>query len=167
MADYYTHLSFMVPAVRVAEATWLTTIFSGLASNSSTGDDTEGLFPGMEISDEFRNDLRAAGAYEYWGFAGSFAPSDGYWIRSDDAPNLDALGVVLSQFLERYRPEEAITFCWAETCSSPRLDAFGGGVAIITAKDTLWKNLTNLEEAAKHNWEQHKILSFHLEGEHE
>jgi hypothetical protein len=41
----------------------------------------------------------------------------------------------ISSFLERWRPDQCHSFAWAEYCSKPRLDEFGGGAAFITAKE--------------------------------
>lgn len=162
MADYYTHVSFVIPAVSEAEGKWLTAVFKGLEN----GTDEEGseLFPGLEISDSLRKNLAVASAHEYWGLGGHLYASldEGFWVASEDSPNLDALGEVLVEFLSLYRPTDVITFTWAETCSRPRAGAFSGGVCICSAEGSLWRTLGALEEAAKRNWEQHKLLSFDL-----
>jgi hypothetical protein len=37
--------------------------------------------------------------------------------------------------LQKFDPEGQVAFEWSEDCSKPRIDAFGGGAAFITAKE--------------------------------
>ena len=62
------------------------------------------------------------------------------WFHFDESGDIDALVEVLQEFLKDIDPEGAIGFSWADTCSKPRVDEFGGGAVYITATDTKWMN---------------------------
>jgi hypothetical protein len=36
--------------------------------------------------------------------------------------------------LEKFNPDGCVTFEWSHDCTKPRIDAYGGGAAIITAR---------------------------------
>jgi hypothetical protein len=58
----------------------------------------------------------------------------GIWIHSDSS-GADAACDFVQHLLARFGIEEPVGFEWANTCSKPCLDAFGGGAVIITATE--------------------------------
>ena len=40
----------------------------------------------------------------------------------------------LQHLLQKFDPQGCVTFEWSHDCSRPRLDAYGGGAAIVTAR---------------------------------
>lgn len=78
----------------------------------------------------------------YWGVAHYFEPAPPKGREtlylSDDAgcPNLDALAELLQQYLALFEPNRVLSFAWADTCSKPRPNEFGGGAAVVSAKKT-------------------------------
>jgi len=58
----------------------------------------------------------------------------GIWIHSDSG-GADAACDFVQHLLDRFGIHESVGFEWANTCSKPCLDAYGGGAAIITASE--------------------------------
>jgi hypothetical protein len=58
----------------------------------------------------------------------------GIWIHSDDS-GADAACEFVQHLLDKFGIEESVGFEWANTCSKPCLDAYGGGAVIITATE--------------------------------
>jgi hypothetical protein len=54
-------------------------------------------------------------------------------ICAEESGNVDYAAALIQAFLERFRPEQAHTLTWSETCSQMRIDEFGGGAILITA----------------------------------
>jgi hypothetical protein len=76
--------------------------------------------------------------------AGSIAGFEVAWkddsvvFYSEESANVDHLVHLVQKFLRKFRPQEAWSVTWAETCSKPRIDEFGGGAAFVTAGDVRW-----------------------------
>ena len=49
--------------------------------------------------------------------------------------DIDGVLGLVQRFLEKFRPNDYWSIEWSNTCSKPRVDAFSGGAAIITAKE--------------------------------
>ncbi len=56
------------------------------------------------------------------------------WLHSDSG-GIDAVCAFIQHLLRKFNLPEAVTFEWSHDCSRPRVDAYGGGAAIITAKE--------------------------------
>ena len=123
MANYPTLFSFAVTDLTDAQRTWLEALLAT---------DEEGL-PSAE--------LRPLLADETPGFAAQFE-DDGrtLWVHSEDGGTPADAANVVQQFLARFRPEDSLGFEWANTCSRPIIDAFGGGAVFITATHQRWNN---------------------------
>lgn len=61
---------------------------------------------------------------------------DGLWFHADEAGDPDHVAQFVEEFLRRFRPDDHVGFSWADTCTKPRLDEFGGGAMVITAHGT-------------------------------
>jgi hypothetical protein len=73
---------------------------------------------------------------EDWQFdTDSNDPSNGrgLWLHSSDG-GIDAVCAFIQHLLGRFAPKRHVTLEWSNDCSKPRVDAFGGGAAIITAR---------------------------------
>lgn len=62
------------------------------------------------------------------------------WFHSEESFNVDSASLVVQRFLKECRPNGVVGFTWAETCSKPRLDEFGGGACCITANEITFMN---------------------------
>lgn len=58
----------------------------------------------------------------------------GLWIHSEEG-GIDSACLFIQHLLAKYQPAECVEFQWSDDCSKPRLDAFGGGAAFITATE--------------------------------
>jgi len=58
-----------------------------------------------------------------------------YWVRIYDMEHGEpfAVGLVMREFLAKFRPHERWFMEYSRSCSKPRNDAFGGGVVLVTA----------------------------------
>jgi hypothetical protein len=62
-------------------------------------------------------------------------PSEGWglWLHTNSG-GLDAVCVFIQHLLQRFDAAGHVTFEWSHDCSKPRVDAYGGGAALITAR---------------------------------
>ena len=60
------------------------------------------------------------------------------WLYSEEHGNPDHVAQFIQTYLKKFDPKESFSFTWAHTCSKPRLSAFSGGCAFVTAKDVEW-----------------------------
>ena len=58
----------------------------------------------------------------------------GLWLHSSNG-GIDAVCAFLQHLLQKFDPTAQVSFEWAHDCSNPRVDAYGGGAAIVTAKE--------------------------------
>ena len=80
-------------------------------------------------------------------------------VYMDDTPRMclyaeengDPMSAALfcQAYLEKFDPAGHIAFSWAETCSKPRFDAFGGGAVVVQANRMIWMNTCTWIEAEK------------------
>lgn len=62
-----------------------------------------------------------------------------FWVTAGDA-NMDNLLNLTQRFLRKFRPNELFVIRWAEICDKPRVGAFGGGVWIVGANESIYMN---------------------------
>ncbi len=80
------------------------------------------------------------------------------WVRSEDSGDVDYTVDLVQAFLKRFELDLVVSFQWANTCSRPRPNAFGGGAVVISRRDAIWFNTgTLLEHAAKIETERLKL----------
>ena len=123
MADYYTNLSLIVNLPTEAAQVYAL----DLAQQASQGR------LGEELSKDFPPAL--AEVVEGWDFeteTGSPAGEHGLWLHSQYG-GVDAVCAFVQHLLQKFNPQGRVTFEWSNDCSKPRVDAYGGGAAIITA----------------------------------
>jgi hypothetical protein len=126
MADYYTSFSFVLDlpgAEAIKYAINLATIAEALRWESEEDRQTR--------ETQFPKELELF--LDEWDFEVAEEKS-GIWIHSNDG-GTDAACQCVQHLLDRFGIIEAVSFEWANTCSKPRLDAYGGGAAVITATD--------------------------------
>jgi hypothetical protein len=123
MADYFTNFSVIVPLPTEAAERYALDV----------ADQAARIHQGDEMPEDFPISLRDV--VEDWQF--ETHPSDpsngwGLWLHSDQG-GIDAVCAFIQHLLERFDPEAHATLEWSNDCSKPRIDAFGGGAAFITA----------------------------------
>jgi len=153
MADYYTHFSLIVTlpsteaqayAMRLAAqaeewAGQITPAFADLPD-----------FPACLLD-----------YVEGWCFETELAtvkaPTDdgepAIWLHSDNG-GIDSACEFIKHLLEKFDPTGVVTFEWSHTCSKPRIDAYGGGAALVTANSVV--------TMTTHEWLQQQIAALNL-----
>lgn len=123
MADYYTHFSFVVP----------------FCVDGNTEAQDEGHVRRIVdelkeiIEDANENDGNDTFPEDYMPYGLSVEEDgSGVWI-TDDAGEAtpDAAEAAVRWLLDRPGSPDVVSFEWANTCSKPRIDAFGGGGMVI------------------------------------
>jgi hypothetical protein len=56
------------------------------------------------------------------------------WFHGEEYGDPGAVAEFAWEFLKRFRPRDSFALEYAHTCSSPRLDGFGGGAVFVTAE---------------------------------
>ena len=125
MADYYTKFS-LVLSLPDQDAQTYALELAHQACQGQQGDELPTDFP-----------KALADVIEDWQFetdADSPAGEFGVWLHSDSG-GVEALCAFIQHLLEKFDPQGRVSFAWSYDCSKPRLDAYGGGAAVITAQD--------------------------------
>lgn len=136
MADYYTDFSFTIEDLTVEESQWIREKCVEL----DNGDEDERLCCDVTIE----TDLHQGPSY--------------CWVRSESGyGNLDAVANFCGEFLAEFRPDKWVEFKWSNSCSKPRVDAFGGGAVFITATESRWMTTTD--------WVMEQIRGFNQDGD--
>ncbi|MEN9576798.1 MAG: hypothetical protein RL514_4653 [Verrucomicrobiota bacterium] len=125
MANYFTNFSLQFRLPDEAAQTYALYLATQ-ASRLNQGDEAEGDFP-AELQEHT----------EDWCFetdADVVEARPGLWLHSDNG-GIDAACAFLQHLLQKFNPTGQVTFEWSHDCSNPRVDAYGGGAAIITGKE--------------------------------
>jgi hypothetical protein len=125
MADYYTNFS-LVFSLPSPEAQAYALELHHQASQGNQGDEMPADFP-QELVPEL----------EDWQFETDADTHDdrlALWLHSSSG-GIDAACSFIQHLLQKFDPEGRVTFGWSHDCSKPRTDAYGGGAAIITARE--------------------------------
>lgn len=137
MANNYTNFSL---AFRVTPKAcqWIETVL-GKASQAA-GDDTDD----KDIQEAFPNwDFAQCMGFEWSIEAEGVGKKCVHtmWIR-DPGGEGDAESVAnfIQAYLKRFGQKGKVGFQYANTCSSQRVDEFGGGACVVTAKKQKWIN---------------------------
>jgi len=83
------------------------------------------------LLDDFPADLREV--IEDWRFETQASDDWSLWLHSQDG-GVDAVCAFIQHLLQKFDPDGYATLEWSNDCSKPRVDAFGGGAAFITAE---------------------------------
>jgi hypothetical protein len=114
---------------------WLTTTryFSEVIPNL-TDEETQWMQqqiePGLEdsgVSHQFETDSEPDGWGRY------------LWLHADVSADLEQVASFVQRFLRQFRPDRYWSLTFACTCSKPRVGAFSGGAAFVTANDIKWQ----------------------------
>jgi len=125
MADYFTNFSLVLKLANETEQAYALDL-AHKASHASLGDDLPKDFPEA-----------LAPVIEDWQFevdADSSADNHGLWLHSTYG-GVDAACAFIQHLLQKFDPQGKVSFEWSHDCSKPRVDAYGGGAAVITAQE--------------------------------
>jgi len=141
MADYYTETSFIVELPEEA-CDWLEAL---RAAGDGIEDDTDiaQLVADGELEDdEFAAVLKERQANVSWwnGIEVERESPTELWFHHDECANIDVCVELIQATLKKFDLSIAIGFEWANTCSKPRVDAYGGGAVVVTKNDSKYVN---------------------------
>ncbi|NBR88230.1 MAG: hypothetical protein EBT61_22565 [Verrucomicrobia bacterium] len=125
MSNYFTNFSLLVPLPDNAALTYALDI-ALQASRINQGDAAESGFPA---------ELQAS--TEDWCFEAEgdvLNNQPRLWLHSDSG-GIDAVCAFIQHLLQKFALPDVVAFEWSHDCSKPRIDAYGGGAAVITAKE--------------------------------
>jgi hypothetical protein len=133
MANDYIQASFALHNISAEEEYWLlhahNSILEGIKYSEEEGSSYFFRVPGGKTA-------VSTVPWEFWGWTLAISAERIAYIYCEEFGNLDAIEIVMREFLIKFRPTEAIVITWAEVCSKPRTDHFGGGALIVTAQRT-------------------------------
>jgi hypothetical protein len=127
MANYYTEVCVMVkypPDAEHADASDRTSRAEAVwaAFDAACDSDPDGL--------------------GYNSLVASFA-TEGVIISADESADIDQLLDIVQQLMVEFQIMEPTVVQWAHTCSKMRVDAFGGGAAVVTTETIVTVNATD------------------------
>lgn len=125
MADYFTNFSLLLPLPDEAAQKYALEL-SSAASSAQQGDEPTDNLPASfaEVIEDWQFDTEADQS----------SGGRGLWLHSD-CGGIDAVCAFIQHLLRKFDPQRCVTFEWSHDCSKPRVDAFGGGAAIVTAQE--------------------------------
>jgi hypothetical protein len=124
MADYYTNFSLVLNLANETEQAYALDLVHKV-SLAQQGDELPADFPKALV------DL-----IEDWSFetvADDSGTKHGLWLHSMYG-GVDAVCAFIQHLLQKFDVHGRVTFEWSHDCSKPRVDAYGGGAAVITAQ---------------------------------
>src|SRR5208283_5389418 len=133
MADYFTQFSFVIP-VTPEQGDWFAQVHALATELIEHAEDGEARQNIQGPQDLVSAVLDLAGKRD--GFPCIEVAHDEkagtVWVGSEDSGDVDYTVDLVSAFLKRFGLDLVVGFEWANTCSKPRLDAFGGGAVVIS-----------------------------------
>lgn len=147
MANNFTQFSFAIPLDAPEQVAWATSVTEALATVDVYADSPPAL-------PEALIDV-LSGVDEWVGYSAE-VDEDGLWIYAEESGTPEHVVPLVQAYLSRFDPEGYIGFEWADWCSKPRLDEFGGGSVFITATEARWMHSSYwLVEQTKAHQEKH------------
>ena len=138
MADYYTNFSLVFRMPDAAAQTYALNL-AQQARSIQEGDEPLPDFPAVLA--EFTED---------WDFeteADTAENQPALWLHSSNG-GIDSACSFLQHLLRKFDRNGRVSFEWSHDCSKPRVDAYGGGAAVITAKKI--KTMSTCQWLQKH-----------------
>ena len=123
MADYYTNFSLAVPLPEQAAQAYALTL-AAQAGAAVQGDELQADFP-ASLRDVIEDWVFEADA--------DCSGKPGLWLHSSSG-GIDSVCAFIQHLLQKFDPQGSVSLEWSNDCSKPRLDAYGGGAAFITAR---------------------------------
>lgn len=141
MADNYRQFSQVIEDLTVDEKRWLDINLTSV--EDSFNDDHASAVQWANDMGIPKEDMDMWPDFEY-----KFEDNDtALWIYSDIFGNIEFVAALVSKFFEMFRPMDIFIMNYADTCSKPRVEEFGGGAIVVSAKDI--KYIHSFDEAHK------------------
>ena len=139
MADYFTKFSFVI-TVTPEQGNWfaqvhrLATELIGHAEDGAAQEGIEGPQDVVLAALDLAEKRDGVPCIEV-----THDENEGtVWVRSEDSGDVDYTVDLVQVLLKRFELDLVIGFQWANTCSRPRVDAFGGGAVVISRRNVIW-----------------------------
>jgi hypothetical protein len=134
MADNYLQSSFCIDDVSESEISWLKSMFDFMDRLSQQ--ETHELSDGEKA---ILRDTMGWGGGElpetYWGWELEIIKNEWAALYAEEFGDVEMMTELMQRFLQKFRPKKYVVLTWAETCSKPRPDEFGGGAMLVTSKE--------------------------------
>jgi hypothetical protein len=130
MADYFTNFSLVISLANETEQAYALDL-AHIAGLAQQGDELPADFPKALVD-----------MIEDWQFetvADDSGTKHGLWLHSSYG-GVDAVCAFIQHLLQKFDPKAHVAFEWSHDCSKPRVDAYGGGAAFITAEEIATMN---------------------------
>lgn len=125
MSNYFTNFSLRVSLPDAAALTYALKI-AQQASRLNQGEEAEPGFPAeLQASTE-------DWCFEVEGDVLNNEPR--LWLHSSNG-GIDAVCAFIQHLLQKFALPDMVSFQWSHDCTKPKTDAYGGGAAIVTAKE--------------------------------
>jgi hypothetical protein len=122
MADYYTNFSLVLNLKDAAQQEYALDLAAKADRHCSEDEPLPSDFPES-----------LAEVMEDWHFE-TEKDGDGIWLHSMYG-GIDAVCAFIQHLLQKFDPKTCVKFEWSHDCNKPLVDAYGGGAAVITAKE--------------------------------
>jgi hypothetical protein len=125
MADYFTNFSLVISLANETEQEYALEL-AHKASLAQQGDELPNDFPKALVD-----------MIEDWHFetvADNSGTKHRLWLHSIYG-GVDAVCLFIQHLLQKFDLQGKVSFEWSHDCSKPRVDAYGGGAAFITAQE--------------------------------
>ena len=76
------------------------------------------------------------------------------WFHSDECGNLEAVALVVQEFLCKFRTDDCFSLTWACWCSKPRIGEFDGGAMFVTSQEAKFHNAYQWVTEKKKEWDE-------------
>lgn len=114
MSNYYTMFSFEIESITDEERQWLREKYEAGYSEDDSG---------VRFEINFELDLDQSKAA---------------WFHSEDGGDIAVVADFVTEFIDKFRPNEIVVIEWADTCSKPVVGGFGGGAVVISKEGQEW-----------------------------
>ena len=130
MADYFTNFSLVLKLQGATQQEYALDLAATARRHCTEDEPLPSGFP-EDLEEEM----------EDWHFE-TEKDDDGIWLHSQYG-GIDAVCAFIQHLLQKFEPQGRVTFQWSHDCSKPRIDAYGGGAALITAKEIKTMNTSD------------------------
>lgn len=156
MADYFMQMSAALAINSDEQKAWLKKYLPLTVCDEDLCDPDED--PEVPLLEELKREAEVLDCLEAWDsireayyqdLAGPewYIEKDGddgkpyVWFHADEGVgSLEHLAEFIRMFLRKFDIKEPWSLTWSETCSKPRLDAFGGGAVVVSKDAVKWLN---------------------------
>jgi len=155
MADYFTNVCFEVVAAK--DAAQVLVDVNGLVGWWLDDDEpkpsaTARLLT-VRVHDALGDDERATGVDMRLDTVGDDTTVT---VTTESSVDMEVLCELLVAWLDHYNDDRRIEFVWSDDCSRPRLDAYGGGAAVVSRRGWAVRTAHSLIDDLHEELNQHE-----------